>query len=57
MSVPPGFTEETWRVAERFCELVARYLDKGLDLDEAQALARETMKEWRTMLDAEIGCE
>jgi hypothetical protein len=29
MAVPPGFTEETWQVAERFAELVGWYLDQG----------------------------
>jgi hypothetical protein len=42
--IPPGVTEETWQVAERFAELVGWHLDQGLDLDEAQIKAKEAMR-------------
>jgi hypothetical protein len=28
--IPPGFTEETWQVAQRFAELIGWHLDQGL---------------------------
>jgi hypothetical protein len=42
--IPPGVTEETWQVAERFAEFVGWHLDQGLDLDEAQIKAKEAMR-------------
>jgi HEAT repeat protein len=44
--IPPGFTEETWQVAERFAESIgaSRSLDQGLDLDEVQIKAEEAMR-------------
>jgi hypothetical protein len=42
--IPPGFTEETWQVAERFAELIGWHLDQGLDLDEAQIKAKQAMR-------------
>ena len=42
--IPPGFTEETWQVAERFAESIGWHLDQGLDLDEVQIKAKEAMR-------------
>ncbi len=44
MSVPLGWTEETWSTAMRFCDRLEWYLDQWFDMNEAQVKAREAMR-------------